>query len=158
MIKARKFLLIADGSDESRSAAYFAARRARNTGGDVTILAVADSQKGFEHWIGVGNVIESEALAAAERNLQCLTEEIEGVVQRPPVLHLKKGDLLVEIKKLVESDTSISILVLGGSFDNSQPDPLINAIARGKNLFGKRSIPITFVPAGLSHDELKALT
>ncbi len=156
MAPARKFLVIADGSEESRTAAYFAARRARNTGASVAILAVAQTQGGFEHWLGVGETMRTEAVEQAETDLESMAEDVEGVTEVRPELILKEGDLLTELKALVERDEEIAILVLGAS-EESEPGVLVGALAKGKGLFGDRRIPVTVVPGGLSKDQLKAL-
>jgi len=156
MAPARKFLVIADGSEESRTAAYFAARRARNTGASVAILAVAQTQGGFEHWLGVGETMREEAVQQAETDLESLAEDVEGVTEVRPELILKEGDLLAELKALVERDEEIAILVLGAS-EEAEPGVLVGALAKGKGLFGDRRIPVTVVPGGLSKDQLKAL-
>ena len=156
MAPARKFLVIADGSEESRTAAYFAARRARNTGASVAVLAVAQTQGGFEHWLGVGETMRAEAVEQAETDLESLAEDIEGVTEARPEVILKEGDLLTELKALVERDEEIAILVLGAS-ESAEPGVLVGALAKGKGLFGERRIPVTVVPGGLSKDQLKAL-
>ena len=158
MTVTRKFLLIADGSQESQNAAYFAARRARNTGGGVAILAVAETESGFQHWIGVSETMKAEATEAAETALESLAEEVEGVLEGQPELHLREGETLSELKKLVEGDETIAILVLAASTDKSGPGPLVSALGRGKDLFGDRMIPVTVVPGDLSREALKALT
>lgn len=157
MAPARKFLVIADGSEESRTAAYFAARRARNTGASVAVLAVADTQGGFEHWLGVSETMRAEAMQQAEADLESLAEDVEGVTEVRPEVILKEGDLLAELRGLVERDEEIAILVLGAS-EGAEPGILVSALARGKGLFGERRIPVTVVPGGLSKDQLKVLT
>ncbi|MFW5661434.1 MAG: universal stress protein [Oceanicaulis sp.] len=154
----RKFLVVADGSDESHTAAYFAARRARNTGGAVTILAVAQTEQGFEHWLGVGETMRAEAIEAAETALESLAEDVEGVTETRPELILKEGDLLACLKKLVEDDPSIAILVLGAASEGGGPGPLVGALSRPKGLFENRQIPVTVVPGALSREDVKALS
>ncbi|MGJ3231720.1 MAG: universal stress protein [Oceanicaulis sp.] len=157
MAEVRKFLVVADGSDESRTAAYFAARRARNTSGAVTILAVAQTEGGFEHWLGVGEAMRTEARDAAEEALDSLAEDVEGVTGARPELILREGELAACLRKLVEDDPSIAILVLGAAA-NGEPGPLVQALARPRGLFEKRQIPVTVVPGGLSREDLKALS
>lgn len=157
MAPARKFLVIADGSEQSRTAAYFAARRARNTGAKVAVLAVAQTKAGFEHWLGVGETMRAEALETAEADLESLAEDIEGVTEERPEVILKEGDLLAELRGLVERDAEIAILVLGAAANAADPGHLVSALARGKGLFGERHIPVTVVPGGLSKDDIKAL-
>ena len=157
MAPARKFLVIADGSDESRTAAYFAARRARNTGAAVAVLAVAQTSGGFEHWLGVSETMRAEAMEAAETDLESLAEDVEGVTEVRPELILKEGDLLAELKALVERDEDIAILVVGAAEAATEPGVLVTALAKSKGLFGDRRIPVTVVPGGLSKDQLKLL-
>ncbi len=56
----RKFLVVLDDSRECLNAMRFAAMRASNTGGGVVILSVIPPD-GFNHWIGVGEVMREEA-------------------------------------------------------------------------------------------------
>jgi nucleotide-binding universal stress UspA family protein len=157
MTMARKFLVIADGSDESRLAAYFAARRARNTGGAVMILAVAQVESSGELWLGVGSAMRAEALHNAETALESLAEDVEEVTGERPEVILREGALLDQLRKLIESDDAIAILVLGAASDGEGPGQLVSALGRSKGLFDARSIPVTVVPAGLTRDQLKAL-
>ena len=157
MAEVRKFLVVADGSDESRTAAYFAARRARNTGGAVILLAVAQTEGGFEHWLGVGEAMRAEAREAAEEALDSLAEDVEGVTGARPELVMREGALPACLRALVEEDDAIAILVLGAAADG-EPGPLVSALSRAKGLFGQRQIPVTVVPGGLSRDALKALS
>ncbi len=157
MTTARKFLVIADGSDESRTAAYFAARRARKTGGSVAILAVATKDEGFEHWLGVGDTMRVEAMEAAEAALESLAEDVEGVMEVRPELHLKEDDLVKALCDLLEADADIAILVIGARPSGEDPGPLVSALASGKGLFAQRQIPVTVVPGGLEKEAIKAL-
>ncbi|KAA5803958.1 RNA methyltransferase [Alkalicaulis satelles] len=157
MTMTRKFLLVADGSDESRMAAYFAARRARNTGGAVTILAVAEADGSGELWLGVGEAMRAEALTRAETALECLAEDVEEVTGARPEVILREGVMLDELRKLISEDDAIAILVLGAAPEGDGPGPLVAGLARGKGLFDERVIPVTVIPAGLTREQLKAL-
>ncbi|MGY6627181.1 MAG: universal stress protein [Oceanicaulis sp.] len=157
MTMARKFLVIADDSDESRLAAYFAARRARNTDGKVVILAVAQVESSGELWLGVGDAMRAEALHNAEAALESLAEDVEEVTGARPEVILREGVLLDELRKLIEADDAIAILVLGAQSEGEGPGQLVSALGRGKGLFDARMIPVTVVPAGLTRDQLKGL-
>ena len=156
MSKARKFLVIADGSDESRTAAYFAARRARHSGGAVTALAVVEPAD-FEHWIGVGEAMRREATEAAETTLESLAEDIEAETGERPELLLREGATLDVLRKVVEDDEAIAILVLGAAATGDDPGPLVTNLSRGRGLFGERAIPVTVVPGALTREAIKAL-
>lgn len=157
MTAARKFLVIADGTEESRTAAYFAARRARKTGGGVAILAAASMDEGFEHWLGVGDAMRAEAMEAAEAALESLAEDVEGVLEVRPELHLKEGDLTSCLRELIDTDPDIAILVIGSATSGAEPGMLVSALASGRNLFEGRQIPVTVVPGALSKEAIKAL-
>ena len=55
----RKFLVILDDSRECLNAMRFAAMRAQNTSGGVTILSIIPPDE-FNHWIGVGDIMREE--------------------------------------------------------------------------------------------------
>lgn len=156
MSAPRKFLIVADGSEESRLAAYFAARRARNTKGAVTILAVAEPA-GFDHWLGVGETMRAEAREKAEADLESLVEDVEAVTETRPEVILREGERVASLRALIESDPDIAILVIAAASEGDGPGPLVGALARSGALFGARAIPVTVVPCGLTKAQLKAL-
>ncbi|MEO1039107.1 MAG: universal stress protein [Pseudomonadota bacterium] len=156
MTQPRKFLVIADGSDESRVAAMFAARRARHSGGAVTAMAVVEPAD-FEHWLGVGEAIRREAIEAAEAVLESLAEDIEAETGERPELLLREGETVECLRTIVDADEAIAILVLGADSSSDNPGPLVSALARGRGLFTTRNIPVTVVPGCLKREEIKAL-
>ncbi|NDD90169.1 MAG: universal stress protein, partial [Rhodobacteraceae bacterium] len=56
----RKFMVVLDDSKECLNAMRFAAMRAANSGGGVTILSVISPDE-FNHWIGVSDIMREEA-------------------------------------------------------------------------------------------------
>ena len=69
---------------------------------------------------------------------------------------VREGKKDEQIISLIDEDEDIAILVLGASKDPSGPGPLISALAAGK-FAAEFPIPITIVPGGLGHDEIKGL-
>ncbi len=69
----RKFLVIADDSPESVAALRYACKRAVSTGGHVCLLRVIEPAV-FEHWSGVREEMERQAIAEAEAFLQKMAE------------------------------------------------------------------------------------
>lgn len=157
MANTRKFLVIGDGSQESAAAALYAAHRANNSGGLVAVLAVIEPAS-VEPWLGVGETMRREAMEAAEAALESLAEDIEGVTGTRPELLVREGEAIHCLRKLIEEDETISILVLGAASSGDGPGPLVTALSRGKGLFDARAIPVTVVPGELSPDEIRALT
>lgn len=151
-----KFLVVADGTPESRPAAWFAGLRAAHTGARVSIMAVIEPQ-GFQHWIGVGEDIKRDARAAAEAHLVDLSEAVKscGVVEVEFVI--REGELRDQLMRVIEEDRDIRVLVLGAAVDGN-PGPLVSSLARGaRGIFGARAIPVAVVPGGLSRQEIEEI-
>ena len=155
--RTRKFLVVADESEECRTALYFAARRAIATGARVIILASFEPGD-FNHWIGVAETAKREAVDAAEALLESLAEDAEAVTGERPELLLREGERSAVLGELLEDDPLISLLVLGASLSKEGPGPLIMALARGKGLFSRRAVPVTVVPGDMDHAEIDALS
>lgn len=153
----RKFLVVADTSEECHAALYFAARRAHATGRGLMILSVLEPSN-FDHWIGVSETMRREAEEAATQLMESLAEEAEGVTGTRPEMLMREGDLRQCLSALIDEDESIALLVLGASESGEGPGPLVSALARGKGLFGSRPIPITVVPGSLSTEAIDAMT
>jgi nucleotide-binding universal stress UspA family protein len=157
MPHTRKFLVIGDGSEESRAAAYYAARRAKSTDGSVSVLAVIETES-VEPWLGVADAMREEAFEAAEAALESLAEDIEGVLGSRPQLIVREGEAIASLRKLIEEDQDIAILFLGAARSGDGPGPLVTALSRGGGLFGERAIPVTVVPGDLSREAIDALS
>ena len=153
--RAFKFLVVADGTPESRLAAYFAALRAKHTSGQVTLFTAIEPSS-FHHWLGVGDVIASEARQQAEAMLSLLAEEVIAETGEAPEFNVAEGDMRDELRRLIDRDRDIRILVLGVS-PSGQPGPLVQALMRGGRLFGSRAIPVAVLPAACTREELAQL-
>jgi nucleotide-binding universal stress UspA family protein len=151
----RVFLVVVDDSEEMRVALRFACLRARNTGGRVALLYVQEPAE-FHHWLGVGELIQSERREEAEarlNELSTLAHEISGSM---PVLFAREGKRGEELMRLLEEDPSISIVVLAASASDEGPGPIITYLMKQG---GQRMrVPITIVPGGLGEDEVAKLT
>ncbi len=153
----RKFLVVADQTDECRTALYFAAKRAQATDCGLVLLAVIEPSN-FDHWIGVSETMRREAEEGATELLDTLAEDAEAVMGERPELILREDELRSAMAGLIEEDAAISILVLGAAETGEGPGPLVTALARGRGLTGTRPIPVTVVPGGLSREAIDALT
>ncbi len=85
---SRVFLVVVDESEEMRNALRYACRRARKTTGRVALLYVIEPLE-FQHWLGVGRVMEEEARAEAEQRLQALATEVYAQTGAVSVIHLR---------------------------------------------------------------------
>lgn len=151
----RVFLVVVDESEEMPVALHFACRRARSTGGRVALLYVS-SPADFQHWAAVGDLMRQEAREEAEEALQKLSAEVYEWAGSYPVLYIREGDVREELVSLIESEPTISVLVLAASTGTGGPGPVISYLL-GKKARQNR-IPITIVPGNLSDEELIEIT
>lgn len=153
--KERVFLVVVDDSEEMPVALHFACRRARNSSGRVALLYVS-TPADFQHWAAVGDLMRQEAREEGEQLLQKLATEVYEWAGSYPILYIREGDVREEVVKLIESEPSISILVLAASAGSSGPGPIISYLL-GKKARQSR-VPITIVPGNLTDEELIEIT
>ncbi len=153
--KDRIFLVVVDATKEMQLALRFACRRARHTKGRVALLFVMEPAD-FQHWMAVEEKMREERRAEAEQVLQDLAAEAQEQTGKIPVLHVREGEQVDEIVKLIEEEPNISVLVLGAGTGKKGPGPLVSSLA-GK-LSGKFPIPITVVPGNLTNEQIDALS
>lgn len=147
----RVFLVVVDESEEMRNALRFACRRAQHTQGRVALLYVIEPLE-FQHWLGVGRMMEAEARAAAEQRMQSLAGEVFQLTGKMPVIHIREGKRSDELVSLLQEDHGISLLVLATATDGNNPGPLVTHLMG--NLGRKVRIPVTLVPGELTPDEI----
>lgn len=149
----RKFLVVVDDTPECVNAMRFAARRAANTGGRVTLLTIVEPEE-FQHWIGVAEVMRSEARAAAEERLNALADELHTLTGVAPELQIREGKRVEEILGQIEDDPDIGVLVLAAG-EGDGPGPLVSAMVH--KMGGKMPVPITVVPGGLTLEQIDSV-
>ena len=151
----RVFLVVVDETEEMRNALRYACRRAQHTSGRVALLHVVEPAE-FQHWLGVGRVMEEEARVEAEQRMQTLASEVFAQTGRMPVVHIREGKRSEELVALLQEDPSISLLVLATATGSGNPGPLVTFLM---GHLGRRvRIPVILVPGELSVEEIDALT
>ncbi len=150
----RTFLVVVDETREMRSALRYACGRAKRTGGRVALLYVTEPAE-FQHWLGVGKVMEDERRAEAEQALQSLAAEVVEATGRMPILYLREGRRSEELLNLLKEEPSVSILVLGTAKGKADPGPIVTQLI---GQMDRVRVPLTLVPGGLSDEEIDALT
>jgi len=151
----RTFLVVVDRSVEFRTALRYACRRVQNAGGKVALFhAVPHSD--YHHFAAIEELMRHEAKTDAERRLQQVAADVHRLTGRFPDLHLRQGDTLEQLQKVIMENPSINMLVLGASAGPEGPGPIISALS-GK-LAGKILIPVTIVPGDLSEERIDALS
>ncbi len=149
------FLACVADDAHSRTAARFAALRARNTGGRFEILHVVQPPE-FQHWAAVGALMRAETQAEGQTLLEAIGAEAEAFSGVKPFLKLREGPIGEEILRHVESDSTINILVVGAAPPDARRGSLISWLAG--QLAGQLRIPLVIVPGMLSNAELQDLT
>jgi nucleotide-binding universal stress UspA family protein len=155
MAMPRVFLVVVDETEEMRNALRYACRRAQHTNGRVALLYVIEPAE-FQHWLGVGRVMEEEARVEAEQRMQTLAAEVFTQTGRMPAVHIREGKRSDELVKLLQEEPSISLLVMATATGSSNPGPLVTFLM--SNLGRRIRIPVTLVPGELSVEEIDALT
>lgn len=155
MTGAFKYLVVADESAEFPAALTYAARRARLVGGGVVMLRVVEPTEPAE-WVSVSEEIRRQAAETAEKLTQRFAAEVWAESGLTIEIVIREGDLRGEIRRLLEEDRTIKLLVLGAGSGSGGPGPLVTMAAKGQS-FGARLLPVVIVPGALSKEEIAAL-
>lgn len=144
-------MIVIDDTPECTNALRFAARRAAKTGGGIVMLYVIRPEE-FQHWIGVAEVMRTEAREAAEERLTTLAEEVKALSGVLPEFVIREGDPRDEVITYIKEDPEIGVLVLGASVSGDGPGPLVSALAG--RLAGGLPVPVTVVPGSMSLERI----
>jgi nucleotide-binding universal stress UspA family protein len=150
----RKFLVVLDESRECLNAMRFAAMRAANTGGGVTILSIIPPDE-FNHWIGIADIMREEARERIEVHFEVFAKWMRTRQNIEPTLEIREGEAVAEIIAQIKEDPDIGVLVLGAGTGKKGPGPLITAMSKQA---GSLPIPMTIVPGDIEKERLSAIT
>jgi hypothetical protein len=148
-------LVIADESEEFPDALIYAGLICRNTGWRLVMLRVIEPSDPAP-WASITEEMRRQAYDAAESLTQRFTAEAwaECGVTAEPVL--REGDLKPELRKLIEQDATIKLVVLASAHGPGGPGPLVTQLGKSAGL-GPRPVPVLVVPGALTRDEIRAL-
>ncbi|MGE0742975.1 MAG: universal stress protein [Hyphomonadaceae bacterium] len=157
MSEPKKFacLVIADESEEFPDALIYAGLICRNTGWRLVVLRVIEPADPAP-WASISEEMRRQAQDAAESLTQRFAAEVwaECGVTAEPVL--REGDLKPELRKLIEQDASIKLVVLASAAGPGGPGPLVTQLGKTAGL-GPRPVPVLVVPGALSREEVRQL-
>jgi nucleotide-binding universal stress UspA family protein len=147
-------LVIADESPEFPAALTYAGIVAKSAGWRLVILRVIEPSDPAP-WATITDEIRRQAHDAAESLTQRFAAEIwaECGVTAEPVL--REGDLKPQVRKLIEEDPSIMLVVLAAAHGPGGPGPLVAQL--GRQGLGGRPAPVLVVPGALTKEEVRAL-
>jgi nucleotide-binding universal stress UspA family protein len=149
----RKYLVVIDDTEECDRAVYWAAKRAGRTKSQLLMLRVIDTGERNRQWLGVADIMQAEALEAANAAFDKFAARAKVIADIVPDRVIREGDPVQEIIKLIDEDTDIGILVLAAGTSNEGPGPLVTSLAKSAGTF---PIPVAIVPGHLSDEDIDA--
>jgi nucleotide-binding universal stress UspA family protein len=149
----RKYLVVIDDTEECDRAVYWAAKRAGRTKSQIVMLRVVETAERNRQWLGVADIMQAEALEAANKVLDKFAARIKKIARLTPDRVIREGDTTEQISQLIDEDADIGILVLAAGIGNEGPGPLITHLAKTAGQF---PIPVAVVPGHLSDDDIDA--
>jgi len=148
-------LVIADESEEFPDALIYAGLLCKNTGWRLVMLRVIEPSDPAP-WASITEEMRHQAQDAAESLTQRFAAEVwaECGVTAEPVL--REGDLKPELRKLLDQDASIKLVVIASASGPGGPGPLVAQLGKTSGL-GPRPVPVLVVPGALSREEVRKL-
>ncbi|TBN39408.1 universal stress protein [Paracoccus subflavus] len=150
----RKFLVMLEDSRECLNAMRFAAMRAANSGGAVTVLAVIPPGE-IQHGFGVAEVMRSEAYERIEAHFEVFAKWMRSRPKVEPELVIREGDPAEELLAYLAQDPAVGIVAIGLTSDKTVQNPVLARLLRDASSL---PCPITIVPADISKERLEAIT
>ncbi len=139
------YLVVADDTDEFKTALIYAAHTARTHRAKLGILHIIENQD-FQHWGAVDARIKKELRANAEKYLWAVAKTANDFNGSIPSLYVAEGETSEAVLETINHDPHIVKLILGGGKDHV-PGPLV-AFFTGKGML-KLQVPVVVVPGHL---------
>ena len=156
MSKEKYILVIADGSKEMEVALQYACARSKKTNRKIMIATFIEPLDVLTTQ-GVTEIMQNEAREEAEKNLQYAASIVKESTGFMPVLQIRKGEIMKELKNLIDEEKNINVLVIAANVDEKDnPGPIINSLV-SKELSNFR-IPVMIVPGNFSKEHIALLT
>ncbi len=157
MSKDRYILVIADNSPEMEIALEYACARSKKTGRKIIIATFIEPLDVLTTQ-GVTEIMKNEAREEAEKTLQKAASIVKEKTGDLPALSTREGETIIELKKLIEEQKNINVLVLASSSDTKEnnPGPIINSLVT--NEITNIRVPVMIVPGNFSKEHIALIT
>ena len=146
------FLAVFDGTDECKSAVRYAARRAQLNNANLLIVATVDTAE-FTYWLSVNSKMIDNIEKESKEMLKFLSKEIQSYSNVECSYIIEHGSKLDVVKRLIDEDETISLLVLASNKKDKNPGVLVETIS-GDGY----SIPVVVLPGNLNDDSIDKLS
>ena len=153
----RYILVVADGTKEMEVALQYACARSKKTNRKIIIATFIEPVDVLTTQ-GVTEIMQNEAREEAEKKLQFASSIVKETTGITPVLHVREGEIIQELKLLIDEEKNINVLVLGANVDDKEKKTgsIINSLIT-KELTNFR-IPIMIVPGNFSKEHISHIT
>ena len=153
----RYILVIADHSSEMEIALEYACARSKKTSRKIIIATFIEPLDVLTTQ-GVTAIMKNEAREEAEKLLQKAANHVKNKTGEMPALALREGETIIELKKLIEEEENINVLVLAANSDpkNKESNVIINSLV-SQEITNMR-IPVMIVPGNFSKDHIAQIT
>ena len=157
MNQEKYILVIADDTKEMHVALEYACARAKKTNRKIMIATFIEPLDVLTTQ-GVTEIMQNEAREEAEKRLKKTSTFVKEKTGLTPVLQLREGDIMSEIKTLIEEEKNINVLVIAANVEekNNDPGPIINSLF--KKEFSNFRIPVMIVPGNFSNEHISLIT
>ena len=146
------FLAVFDGTDECKSAVRYAARRAQLNNANLLIVATVDTAE-FTYWLSINSKMIDNIEKESKEMLKVLSKEIQSYSNVECSYIIEHGSKLDVVKRLIDEDETISLLVLASNKKDKNPGVLVETIS-GDGY----SIPVVVLPGNLNDDSIDKLS
>ena len=157
MTDERYILVIADNSEEMKIALEYACARSKKTGRKI-IIATFIEPLDVLTTKGITEIMKEEARDEAEVILKKAASFVKDRTGDLPALSIREGETISELKKLIDEEKTINVLVLAASIDSNSknPGPIITSLVT--NEITNLRVPIMIVPGNFSIEHIAQIT
>ncbi len=122
MSEERYILVIADNSEEMNIALEYACARSKKTGRKIIIATFIEPPEVLTTK-GVSEIMKEEAREEAGNILKKAASFVKEKTGDLPALSIREGETITELKKLIDEEKTINVLVLAARTDSNNKDP-----------------------------------
>jgi len=157
MSNDRYILVVADNSTEMQIALEYACARSKKTGRKIIIATFVEPIDVLTTQ-GVSEIMINEAREEAESRLKEAASFVKNKTGELPALSLREGETISELKKLIDEEKNINVLVLAAKSDekSKDPGPIITSLV--SNEITNLRVPIMIVPGNFSEEYISQIT